>query len=131
MTKPAAKKDDLVVALDVHVVMVPSPGGPVPTPMPMPFKGKLGGALCRTVEIEDAPAAVEGSKATNDPAHVPTGGSFQKPPSDEGTVQMGAQTVLFEDKGAARHGDVATTCNDPADKPGGTVIANSTVFVGD
>lgn len=131
MTRPAAKKDDLVVALDIHVVMVPSPGGPVPTPMPMPFKGKLADALCESVEIEDAPAAVVGSKAKNEPAHVPTGGSFQKPPSDEGTVQMGAQTVLFEDKPAARHGDVATTCNDPADKPGGTIIATSSVLVGE
>src|SRR5690606_3147551 len=108
-----------------------SPGGPVPTPMPMPFKGKLSDGLCQRVEIEDCPAAVEGSKAKNEPAHVPTGGSFQKPPSDEGTVQIGAQSVLFEDKPAARHGDVAITCNDPADKPGGTVIAQSSVLVGE
>jgi len=133
MTKPMAKQDDLVVAVDVHVVMVPSPGGPVPTPTPMPFKGKLSDALCETVLVEDKAAAVVGSKAKNEPAHVPVGGpSFQKPPTDEGTIQMGSNTVIIEDKGAVRMGDTAITCNDPADKPGGKVITTgATVMAGD
>jgi hypothetical protein len=45
MGQPAAKQGDEVVAVDTHVVMIPSPAGPVPTPMPMPFAGKLDGGL--------------------------------------------------------------------------------------
>ncbi|MEM1033436.1 MAG: PAAR domain-containing protein [Myxococcota bacterium] len=133
MTKPVAKANDLVVALDTHVVMVPSPAGPVPTPTPMPFKGTLGDALATSVQVEDEAAAVVGSKAKNDPPHLPIGGtSFQTPPSDEGTVQLGSSTVLFEDQGAARMGDTAITCNDPVDKPGGKVITTgATVLAGD
>jgi len=37
--KPAAKQGDLVVGIDTHIVMVPSPAGPVPTATPMPFSG--------------------------------------------------------------------------------------------
>ena len=37
---PAAKQGDRVQAMDTHIVMVPSPGGPVPTPTPgHPFSG--------------------------------------------------------------------------------------------
>ncbi|XXT39298.1 hypothetical protein WMF13_40875 [Sorangium sp. So ce513] len=45
--KPAAKQGDKVVGIDTHVVMLPSPGGPVPTPAPLPFSGTLNGDLSR------------------------------------------------------------------------------------
>lgn len=32
MGQPAAKMGDKVVGMDIHIVMIPSPGGPVPTP---------------------------------------------------------------------------------------------------
>ena len=35
----AAKHLDLVVGVDTHIVMVPTPAGPVPTPLPQPFVG--------------------------------------------------------------------------------------------
>jgi uncharacterized Zn-binding protein involved in type VI secretion len=88
-------------------------------------------ALSNDVHLEDQPAAVQGSKAKNLPPHIPTGGPFQKPPSNEATVQMGSQTVLINDKPAARLGDTALTCNDPADAPLGTIIAAGTVLIGD
>ena len=37
MGQPAAKQGDKVVATDIHIVNIPSPGGPVPTPLPHPF----------------------------------------------------------------------------------------------
>jgi uncharacterized Zn-binding protein involved in type VI secretion len=128
--KPAAKQGDKVVAVDTHIVMIPSPGGPVPTPMPMPFNGMLSGDLSQNVLIENMAAATKGSTATNGPAHIPTGGPFQNPPSNKATVQMGSSKVLINDKPAAHSGDTAMTCNDPADAPNGTVIAVGTVIVG-
>jgi uncharacterized Zn-binding protein involved in type VI secretion len=130
MGQPGAKRGDKVVATDTHIVMVPSPGGPMPTPMPMPFNGTMADALSSDVEIENQPAAVQGSKAKNLPPHIPAGGPFQKPPSNEATVQMGSPTVLINDKPAARNGDIAMTCNDPVDAPLGTVIATGSVMIG-
>ncbi len=131
MAAPAAKQGDTVVAVDTHVIMIPSPGGPVPTPTPMPFNGMLSGGLASSVLIENKPAAVKGSTADNTPAHIPAGGPFQKPPSNQATVKSGSGKVLLENKQAARAGDPATTCNDPQDTPGGTLIAVSKVLLGD
>lgn len=130
MGMPAAKQGDRVMATDTHIVMIPSPGGPVPTPLPHPFSGLLDGALASKVKVAGKPAAVVGSTATNTPAHVPQGGPFQKPPSNRATIQNGSATVRIEGKPAARHGDPALTCNDPADLPAGTVVAVGTVSVG-
>jgi uncharacterized Zn-binding protein involved in type VI secretion len=130
MGQPAAKQGDRVIATDTHIVMIPSPGGPVPTPLPHPFAGQLDGSLSGDVNIEGKAAAVQDSTATNTPAHVPQGGPFQKPPSNKGTVQIGSGTVLINGKPAARNGDKAMTCNDPADLPVGTVVAAGTVLIG-
>jgi uncharacterized Zn-binding protein involved in type VI secretion len=43
---------------------------------------------------------------------------------------LGSVTVLINGQGAARAGDTATTCNDPADLPVGTVVAAGTVLIG-
>ena len=59
MGQPAAKQGDQIVATDTHIVMIPSPGGPVPTPLPSPFTGMIDGALSGNVNIEGKPAAVQ------------------------------------------------------------------------
>jgi uncharacterized Zn-binding protein involved in type VI secretion len=128
--QPAAKQGDQVMATDTHIVMIPSPGGPVPTPLPHPFTGQIDGVLSADVNIEGKAAAVVGSTATNTPSHIPQGGPFQKPPSNKATIQLGSGTVLINGKAAARNGDTALTCNDPADLPVGTVMAVGTVFIG-
>ena len=130
MGTPAAKQGDQVLGTDTHILMVPGPSGPVPTPTPMPFAGQLDGGLSADVKIENKPAAVKGSTATNSPAHVPTAGPFQSPPSNRGTVQAGSATVLVNGKALARNGDAAVTCNDPADAPNGTIVASGTVLAG-
>ncbi len=130
MSQPGAKQGDHIIAIDTHVILIPSPAGPVPTPTMMPFDGVLVDNLASSVLIEDKPVATVGSVGKNLPPHIPSGGPFQKPPSNEGTVQLGSTTVLVDDKGVARNGDVAVTCNDPADAPQGTVIATGTVLVG-
>ena len=131
MSKPGAKQGDRIVGLDTHVIMIPSPGGPVPTPTPMPFNAELSGNLSPSVFIEDKAAAVKGSTGMNSPAHMPAGGPFQRPPSNTATVQAGSSTVFIDDKEAARMGDAATTCNDPKDAERGTIVASGTVLIGD
>jgi uncharacterized Zn-binding protein involved in type VI secretion len=128
--QPAAKQGDLVTGSDVHVVMVPSPGGPVPTPTPMPFTGVLDGALAADIVCERRPIATQGSTATNTPPHAPAPGPFQRPPTNVATILTASTTVLAPGGGVARAGDTALTCNDPADLPNGTVVAVGTVFVG-
>jgi uncharacterized Zn-binding protein involved in type VI secretion len=132
MGQPAAKQGDQISALDIHIVMVPSPTGPVPTPMPHPFLGIINSNLSTDVNIMGKPAAVVGSIADNTPQHLPTppGTSFQKPPTNKSTIKIGSPTVKINGKMAARNGDIAETCNDPADIPGGQVIAVGTVMIG-
>lgn len=132
MGQPGAKANDRIVATDTHIVMVPAGPSLVPTPLPHPFSGPLTGGLAPTVKIGGQAAAVVGSTADATPPHVPTppGTAFQKPPANRGTVQMGSATVKIAGKPAARNGDTALTCNDPADAPVGKVIAAGTVFIG-
>lgn len=132
MGQPAAKKGDQIVATDTHIVMVPAPPGPpVPTPLPHPFAGILNGNLSSDVNIMGLPAATVDSTADNTPPHLPTppGTAFQNPPANKATIKIGSPTVTINGKKAARNGDLATTCNDPADLPVGQVIAVGTVFI--
>ena len=132
MGQPAAKQGDQVVAVDTHIVMVPAAPSPVPTPLPHPFTGIINGGLSSDVNIMGAPAATVDSTADNTPAHIPTppGTTFQKPPANKATIKLGSPTVKINGKMAARNGDMALTCNDPADLPNGQVIAVGTVFIG-
>jgi uncharacterized Zn-binding protein involved in type VI secretion len=133
MGQPAAKQGDQIVATDTHIVMVPAPPGPpVPTPLPHPFAGIINGALSADVNIMGMPAATVDSTADNTPAHIPTppGTAFQKPPANTATIKLGSPTVNINGKRAARNGDLAMTCNDPADLPVGQVIAVGTVLIG-
>jgi uncharacterized Zn-binding protein involved in type VI secretion len=130
--QPAAKLGDMIQAVDTHIVMVPSPGGPVPTPTPgHPFVGTINGGLATNVMVGGAPVALVGSTAANSPPHIPIGGpSFQIPPTNQATIVMGSTTVLVNGKGIARNGDSAVTCDDINPAPHGTVIAAGTVLVG-
>ena len=132
MREPAAKQGDQILATDTHIVLVPAPGGPVPVPWPHPFRGIINGALSSNVRIMARPAATVGSTAANGPAHVPTspGTAFQKPPANKGRITLGSQTVRINGKAAARNGDVAETCNDPADAPVGKIVAGGSVLIG-
>jgi uncharacterized Zn-binding protein involved in type VI secretion len=129
--KIAAKQGDKILATDTHILMIPSPGGPVPTPTPMPFVGTITSGCSTDVFIEGKPAATVDSIALNQPMHIPTGGPFQKPPTNQGKILIGSTGVFINGKPAARQGDQAVTCNDPADAPIGQVMAVGTVFIGE
>jgi hypothetical protein len=63
MPQPAARQGDPVVGTDTHILLVPSPGGPVPTPTPLPFNGKLTTACSTNVFINSMGAATVNSVA--------------------------------------------------------------------
>lgn len=128
MGQPAAKQNDQVVAVDTHIILMPPYA--TPTPLPHPFTGIIDGELSADVNIMGMAAATVDSTATNTPSHIPQGGPFQSPPANKGTITMGSATVNINGKKAARNGDTAETCNDPADLPVGQVIAVGTVSIG-
>jgi uncharacterized Zn-binding protein involved in type VI secretion len=128
MGQPAAKQGDTIVAIDIHLIQPPATSPPVP--VPHPFNGLIDGGLSTNVKIEGRPAATLGSTATNTPPHVPIGGTFVNLPRNQGRIIRGSATVLINGQPAARAGDTALTCNDPADLPVGTVVAVSTVLIG-
>lgn len=133
MGLPAATEGAQVVGVDTHIVLVPSPGGPVPTPLPHPFSGAVRSGVVPTVTIGGKAVATLDSVAVNSPAHLPTppGTAFQRPPANQGVVAMASTTVLAGGKGIARVGDQVRTCNDPADAPVGTIVGPAgTVLVG-
>jgi uncharacterized Zn-binding protein involved in type VI secretion len=130
MGQPAARQNDRVQATDIHIILVPSPGGPVPTPTPHPFSGPLLESLSADVLIDGRAAATQGSVALNIPPHVPQGGTFQIPPTNRGTVQTGSATVFINDRLAARMADHVMTCFDTPGAPGVIVEGSPTVVIG-
>ena len=131
MGLPAAKMGDLILATDIHIVLVPTPTGPVPTPTPSPFIGQITLNVSPNVLINGRPAATLGSIAQNMQPHIPIGGSFMKPPTNMGRIIFCSSNVFINGKPAARNGDIAMTCNDPVDMPVGTVLSLGTnVFIG-
>lgn len=130
MGQPAATYGDQVIATDTHIVMIPSPGGPVPTPLPSPFTGIIEENVSTNVMIGGRPAATMGSIAINTPPHIPEGGPFQVPPTNQGEIVSGSATVRINKKSAARNGDRVLTCNDPVPLPIGTIEAFGNVFIG-
>lgn len=118
------------MATDIHIIMIPAVPSPIPTPLPHPFTGIIDGNLSSDVNIMGMPAATVDSTASNTPPHIPQGGPFQSPPSNKATIKLGSTTVKINGKMAARNGDMAMTCNDPADLPSGTVMAVGTVLIG-
>lgn len=137
MGMPAAKIGDSILnAADIHIVLVPSPGGPVPTPQPFPFNGKINANTSLNVRINSSPAATVGSMATNIPPHIPTSGTFQVPPTNLGRVIIGSMRVRINGKAAARAGDFCETCHDippvgpQAPPPTVQVLGMSTVLIG-
>ncbi len=133
MGAPAATQGSQVIGVDTHIVLVPTPGGPVPTPLPHPFAGAIQSGLALTVRVGGRPAATVDSVAIANPPHLPTppGASFQTPPANQGAVATGSATVRLGGKAAARVGDPVRTCNDPADAPVSAIVGPAgTVMIG-
>ncbi len=133
----AAKLGDSIVnEADIHIVLVPSPGGAEPTPQPFPFDGKISMETSDDVRVNGRPAATVGSMANNVPPHIPSSGAFEIPPTNLGRVMMGSASVRINGQGAARMGDLCETCHDippagpQAPSPTVVVMGMSTVNIG-
>jgi hypothetical protein len=101
---PAAKQGDQIVGVDTHIIMIPTPGGPVPTPLPHPFSGIINTACSTSVKIMGMPAATVDSIANNMPPHIPQGGPFQKPPMNQGKIILGSTNVMIGNGGGGGGG---------------------------
>jgi uncharacterized Zn-binding protein involved in type VI secretion len=124
----AAKAGDSIInAADIHIVLVPSAGGPVATPQQFPFNGKIGADISTNVRVNQKPAATVDSSAQNLPPHIPASGTFQTPPTNIGKVVMGSATVRINGKAAARDKDICETCHDMP--PAGPQAPPPTVLV--
>jgi uncharacterized Zn-binding protein involved in type VI secretion len=134
---PAAKEGDAIVgAGDIHIVLVPNPGGPIPTPRSFPFNGRIRLNVSKNVRVNGQAAVTLGSMAQNALVHIPQPGPFQVPPMNLGRVMEGSLTVRINGKAAARKGDRCETCHDipfagpQAPEPVVAVEGESDVFIG-
>jgi len=111
---PAVKHFDPVMGVDTHLIQPPAPGPPVP--VPHPFIGMILDpvdyipVLGATVHVNGLPAAVAGTGAQPTPPHIPIGGTFVKPPGNEGEMFMGSTTVSFDGFPASYGGLPVLTC---------------------
>jgi uncharacterized Zn-binding protein involved in type VI secretion len=128
MGMPAAKQGDHVIATDIHLIQPPGPVPPVL--VPHTHDSILNSNLSTNINIEGKPAAFLGSSTSNLPPHIPIGGTFVVPPQNKADIIKGSSSVFINSKPAARSGDTALTCNDPAPIPAGTVQATGKVFIG-
>src|SRR5512132_4035245 len=137
---PAAKFGDIVIGVDLHLVMVPTPGGPVPTPLPHVFQGvvydpagaAIGAALGAVfgggglVLVNGLPAGNTGMEVKGTP-HIPTppGTAFapNDAPDHQGTLVTGSKTVSFSGSSAARLTSLVASCNFPLNLPTSTCLA--------
>jgi RHS repeat-associated protein len=79
------------------------------------------------------PAANTGMHVKGMPVHVPIGGVFVNPPSNEGTIITGSKTVHVLGTSGARLTSMVITCNDPINLPTSVVMSipmGAPVFTG-
>lgn len=125
MAPLAARMNDPVTGTDIHIVLIPTPGGPVPTPLPHPYVGTINAQTSTDVMINSQPAALQDSTSMLTSPHIPSGGPFQRPPTGMGTIMVGSPTVRVNGRALARQGDPVRTCNDPVDQPTSTITGGS------
>jgi RHS repeat-associated protein len=97
------KHMDPILGVDVHIVLIPTPAGPVPTPIPHPHVGMIMdpfdyvpivGSTLYVNNMIKASAGTAGLLIP--PSHIPMGGPFAPPPGNESEMFMGSATVDAE-----------------------------------
>ena len=97
----AAKHLDPIMGIDVHIVQAPGPVPPAPIPHPyigmvldvMDYLPKIGA----TVKVNGLPRGKGGTAGQAMPPHIPMGGVFVKPPTNESELFLGSATVAADD----------------------------------
>jgi RHS repeat-associated protein len=87
------------------------------------ISGLFGGSFSGPVLINGMPAANTGTQVKGMPVHVPIGGVFVNPPSNEGTIITGSKTVHVLGTSGARLTSMVITCNDPINLPTSVVMS--------
>jgi RHS repeat-associated protein len=114
----AAKHLDPLVGLDTHIILIPTPAGPVPTPLPHPYVGILfdpfdyAPFVGASTYINGLPRGVAGTNGKAMPPHIPMGGPFAKPPTNESEIFMGSATVLTDGDPQSFLGLPVLSCQD-------------------
>src|SRR5688500_10148156 len=117
---------DPVLGVDIHIVLVPTPAGPVPTPVPMPFVGMvfdpvglaMGAAIGMAtgggpglVLVNHMPVTNAGTNVTNKLTmpHLPVPGvAFAKGlPGNDAELFFGSLNVKLAGSLGVRLGDIA------------------------
>jgi RHS repeat-associated protein len=113
----AAKHMDPIVGVDIHIILIPTPAGPVPTPLPNPFVGMVLDPfdyipfIGATVYINGMPRGQAGTGGVAMPPHLPLGGPFgPPPPGNEAEIFMGSSTVASDGDAQSFLGMPALTC---------------------
>src|SRR5690606_24221522 len=113
----AAKHLDPIVGVDVHIILIPTPAGPVPTPIPNPYVGMVFDPfdylpfLGATVYINGLPRAQAGTGGIALVPHLPLGGPFgPPPPTNESEVFMGSSTVAVDGDAQSHLGLPVLSC---------------------
>ena len=89
---------------------------PAPTSVVLPFQATLTEGLSPDVRIGGLAAAVRGQRgAPTCRRTCPPPGVFTRPPTNQPPCRRASATVRINGRFAARNGDKALTCNDPAD----------------
>jgi RHS repeat-associated protein len=132
---------DPVIGIDIHLIQPPGPVPPIPVPHPFigivydpaglligmainaAISGLFGGSFSGPVLINGMPAANTGMHVKGMPVHIPIGGTFVNPPSNEGTIITGSKTVHVLGTSGARLTSMVITCNDPVNLPTSVVMS--------
>jgi hypothetical protein len=115
---PAAKHFDPVLGVDIHIILIPTPVGPVPTPLPHPFVGIImdpfdyAPIIGATVMVNNIPRAQAGTAGIAVPPHIPMGGPFAKPPGNECEMFMGSTIVEVDGDAFSYLALPAISCHD-------------------
>ena len=113
----AAKHLDPIVGVDVHIILIPTPAGPVPTPIPTPYVGMVFDPvdylpfIGATVYINGLPRAQAGTGGIALVPHLPLGGPFgPPPPTNESEVFMGSSSVAVDGDAQSHLGLPVLSC---------------------
>jgi len=126
--KAAAKCNDQVAGIDMHLVEARIGSATVAALLPHPYIGKIRNKLSSDVFNNNLSVAYKGSKSEHVlPGHIPTppGEKFTKgKPSGIGEITSGTiNSVLVNNREIAVSGSLVRTCNDPANIESSFVLA--------
>ncbi|MCH9683230.1 MAG: hypothetical protein K0V04_17480 [Deltaproteobacteria bacterium] len=111
-----AKHFDPVLGIDIHMIQPPGPVPPIPVPHPaigmLLDPADYAPWIGATVNVNGVPRAQAGTAGVMIPPHIPIGGIFVKPPSNEFEVFMGSSTVAADGDAQSRLGLPALSCSD-------------------